>query len=149
MKNWENILIVIASTGLISLVPAVAIAGSSTSVTLEQKVQEKVEMKLAADGRKYSRIVSLAGDRQDELTKRENDAISAYNKWHGLIHAVVSHYPSNEDFRAIEAAAKAYSHANKAFIDLQKSVLAQNRSQLDTVATTTLIAIAQTGTNSK
>jgi hypothetical protein len=35
---------------------------------------------------------------------------------------------------AVEAAAKAYSHAYKAFIDLQKSILAENGVPVDKVA---------------
>jgi hypothetical protein len=144
MKNANSILFVIASTGLLSLLPFGAIAGSSTPTTLEKKIQTNTERQLAAERKQYARIVSLAGNRQDELTTRKNEVTSTYKKWHDLKSDVVSHYPSSKDYKAVEIAAKTYSHANKAFIDLQKSILAQNRVPLDTVAINTLNAVAPT-----
>lgn len=149
VENWKSILIAVASTGLFSLVPIVAIAGSSTSVTLEQKVQKNVERQLAAEGNKYSRIVSLAGNRKDELKAKEYEAINAYRKWRDLTIAVESHYPSSDDYSVVEAAANAYSNASKAFIDLQKRILAENGARLDTVSIRTLNAVAQTAVDTK
>lgn len=144
MKNVNSILYIIASTGLLSFLPFSAIAGSSTPATLEKKIQANTERQLAAEGKKYTRIVSLAGYRQDELTTRMNEGTSTYKKWRDLKSAVVTHYPSYNDYKAVEIAAKTYSHANKAFIDLQKSILAQNGVPLDTVAINTLNAAAPT-----
>ena len=134
MKNGNSIIFVIASSGLLSLMSFAAIAGSSTPATLEKKMQANIAQQLAAEGKKYSQIVSLAGHRQDELTTRKNEVTNAYKKWRDLKSAVVSHYPTSEDYKAIEIAAKTYSQAYKAFIDLQKSILAQNGVPLDKVA---------------
>lgn len=144
MKNGNSILFVIASAGLLSLLSFAAIAGSSTPATLEKMIQANTEKQLAAEGKKYTRIVSLAGNRQDELTTRKNEGTSTYKMWRDLKSAVVSHYPSSQDYKAVEIAAKTYLHANKAFIDLQKSILAQNGVPLDTVAINTLNAAAPT-----
>jgi hypothetical protein len=144
MKNGNSILFVIANTGLLSLLSFAAIAGPSTPVTLEKVIQAKTEQQLAAEGKKYTRIISLAGNRQDELTAKKNEGTSTYKMWRDLKSAVVSHYPSSKDYKAVEIAAKTYSHANKAFIDLQKTILAQNGVPLDTVAINTLNAAAPT-----
>jgi hypothetical protein len=149
MKKGNKILIVVASTGLLSLMSFAAIADSSTSATLEQMIQAKAEKQLAAEGRKYSRIVALAGNMQGELTTRENEAASAYKKWHDLKSVVVSHYPSSNDFKDIEIAAKAYSQANKAFVDLQKNILAQKVAPLDPIAINSLISSAPTAAGMK
>lgn len=119
---------------LVSLLPFAAIAGSSTPTTLEKKIQANTEQQFAAEGKKYTRIVSLAENRQDELTTRKNEVFITYKKWQDLKSAVVSHYPTSEDYKAFEIASKAYSHAYKSFIDLQKSILTQNGVPLDKVA---------------
>lgn len=61
MKNGNSILYVIASTGLLSLMPIVAIAGSSTPVTLEKKVQENAERQLAVEGKNILELFYLPG----------------------------------------------------------------------------------------
>ena len=142
MKAGNKIILVIANASLLSLVSFAAMAGSSAPVTLEKMIQAKTEQQLAAEGKKYTRIVSLAGSKQDELTTKMAEGTSTYKKWLGLKSAVVSHYPSSTDYKAIELAAKTYSHTNKAFIDLQKSILVKNGAPLDTVAINTLIAAA-------
>ncbi|MGB7598355.1 MAG: hypothetical protein WBM09_12400, partial [Gallionella sp.] len=50
--------------------------------------------------------------------------ISAYKKWHDL-KSLVSKHPTYMDYQAIKVAADAYWDAYKAFIDLQKNLLAQ------------------------
>jgi hypothetical protein len=144
MKNVNSILFVIANAGLLSILSFAAIAGPSTPVTLEKMIQAKTEQQVAAEEKKYTRIVSLAGSKQDELTTKKNEVTNTYIKWRELKSAVVSHYPSSTDYKAIEIAAKTYAHANKAFIDLQKSILAQNGVPLETVSINTLNAAAPT-----
>lgn len=142
MKNGSNILFVVASTGLLSLMSFAAIASPSTPVSLEKMIRAKAEQQLAAEENKYTRIVSLAGSKQDELTTKMNEGASIYKTWQDLKSAVVSHYPSSTDYKAIEIVSKTYSHTNKAFIELQKSILAQNGAPLDTVPINKLIAAA-------
>jgi hypothetical protein len=149
MKNVNSIYFAIASAGFISLLSFPAIADSSTPATLEQMVQANTEKQLAAEGKKYTRIVTLAGNRQDELTTRKNEGTSTYKMWRDLKFAVVSHYPSSRDYEAVEMASKTYSQANKAFIDLQKTILAQNGVPLDTVSINTLNAAAPTAAGMK
>jgi hypothetical protein len=134
MKSRNNILFIIAGTGLSQFLSFAAIAGPSTPATLEKLIQTKTTQQLAAEGRQYNQITSLAGSRQDELVARKEEAASAYKKWRDLKHSVVKHYPNSQDYIAVEAAAKAYSHAYRAFIDLQKSILAENGIPLDKVA---------------
>ncbi len=124
----------IAGTALLSILSFPAIADSSTPVALKEMIQLNAGKQLAAEGNKYTEIVSLAGNSQDELTARRYEAVSAYKKWHDLKSDVVKHYPTSQDYRAVETAARTYSKANKAFIDLQKSILANNNIQLDKVA---------------
>ena len=135
MKNINSVIIAIASTGFLSLLSFSATASTSMPVTFEEKIQEAIKHQLATEENKYYQIVSLAGIRQDELTTKKNEVIDTYNKWSDLRYAVVSHYPTTEDYKAIEIAAKAYSQAYKAYIDLQKSILSQNGIPLDKVAT--------------
>jgi cytochrome c551/c552 len=49
MKNGNNILFVVASTGLLSLMSFAAIASPSTPVSLEKMIQANTERHLAAD----------------------------------------------------------------------------------------------------
>ena len=135
MKNINSVIIAIASTGFLSLLSFSATASTSMPVTFEEKIQEAIKHQLATEENKYYQIVSLAGIRQDELTTKKNEVIDTYNKWSDLRYAVVSHYPTTEDYKAIEIAAKAYSQAYKAYINLQKSILSQNGIPLDKVAT--------------
>ena len=138
MKNINSVIYAIAGTGLLSLLSFPATAGTSMPATLEEKVEVTIKQQLATEEKKYSHIVSLAGIRQDELTAKKNEVIDAYNKWSDLRYAVVSHYPTTEDFKAIEIAAKAYSQAYKAYIDLQKSILSQNGVPINMVAAKTI-----------
>jgi hypothetical protein len=98
-------------------------------------VHLNVGKQLAAEGNKYAQIVSLAASREDELTAKRYEAANAYKKWHDLKSAVVMHYPSTQDYIAVEMASKEYSRANQAFVDLQKSILAQYGLPLHNVAT--------------
>jgi hypothetical protein len=134
MKIRNNILILIGGTGLFSFISFSAMAGSSNPTALEQLVQTRSSQQLAAEGYKYNHISSIAGSRKVELVARKDEAASTYKKWHDLKSNVVKHYPSSQDYVAVEAAAKAYSHAYKAFIDLQKSILAENGIPVDKVA---------------
>lgn len=135
MKSINSVIFAIASTGFLSLLSFSATASTSMPVTLEEKIQATIKQQFATEENKYNQMVSLAGFRQDELTTKKNEVIDAYNKWSDLRYAMVSHYPTTEDYKAIEIASKAYSHAYKAYIDFQKSILSQNGIPLDKVAT--------------
>jgi len=136
MKNINSVIFAIASTGFLSLLSFSANADSLTPIALKTIVQINVEKQLDAERKKYTRIVSLAGSRQDELTARRDEAASTYKNLNDLKSAVVKkHYPTYQDYRAFEIAAKAYWNANKAFVDLQKSILSQNGVPLDKLAT--------------
>ena len=135
MKNRNIAIFAVANTVLLSLLSFSASADTSTPVTPEEKIQLNVGKKLAAEGYKYAQIVSLAASREDELTARRYEAANAYKKWYDLKSAVVKHYPSSQDYIAVEMASREYSRANKAFIDLQKSILAQNGIPIHNVAT--------------
>ncbi len=135
MKNGNVAIFAVANTVLLSLLSFSAIADTSTPAALEEKIQLNVGKQLAADGYKYAQIVSLAASREDELTARRYEAANAYKKWYDLKSAVVKHYPSSQDYIAVEMASREYSRANKAFIDLQKSILSQNGVPIHNVAT--------------
>ena len=135
MKNGNVAIFAIANTVLLSLLSFSAIADTSTPAALEEKIQLNVGKQLAAEGYKYAQIVSLAASREDELTARRYEAANAYKKWYDLKSAVVKHYPSSQDYIAVEMASNEYSRANKAFIDLQKSILSQNGVPIHNVAT--------------
>ena len=135
MKNGNVAIFAIANTVLLSLLSFSAIADTSTPAALEEKIQLNVGNQLAAEGYKYAQIVSLAASREDELTARRYEAANAYKKWYDLKSAVVKHYPSSQDYIAVEMASREYSRANKAFIDLQKSILSQNGVPIHNVAT--------------
>lgn len=139
MKNRNVVIFSLANTVLLSLLSFSAIADTSTAVTPEEKIQLNVGKQLAAEGNKYAQIVSLAASREDELTARRYEAANAYKKWYDLKSAVVKHYPSSQDYIAVEMASKEYSRANKAFIDLQKSILAQNGFPIHNVATKIIV----------
>ena len=135
MKNSNIGFFAVANTVLLSLLSFSAIADTSTPVAPEERIQLNVGKRLAAEGYKYAQIVSLAANREDELTARRYEAANAYKKWYDLKSAVVKHYPSSQDYIAVEMASKEYSRANKAFIDLQKSILMQNGVPIHNVAT--------------
>jgi hypothetical protein len=149
MNNGKKMFMVVANTGLMSLLSFAAIASPSTTATFEKMIQTKAEQKLAAEENKYTRIVMLAGSKQDELAARKNEVASTYKNWSDLKTTVVSHYPSANDFKDIENAANAYSQANKAFINLQKNILAQNADTLDPVAINSLLSTAPTASGMK
>jgi len=134
MKKRIGVVFAIASTGLLSLLSLSALADSVTPVALKEMILLNAGKQLAAEGNKYTQIVSLAASKQDELTARRYEAAGTYKKWYDLKSSVVIHYPTSQDYREVEMAAKEYSHANKAFIDLQKSILVQNGVPLDKVA---------------
>ncbi len=135
MKNGNAAIFAIANTVLLSLLSFSAIADTSTPVTLEEKVHLNVGKQLAEEGNKYAQIVTLAASREDELTAKRYEAANAYKKWYDLRSAVVKHYPSTQDYIAVEIASREYSRANKAFIDLQKSILSQNGLPIHRAAT--------------
>lgn len=135
MKNRNVAVFAIANTVLLSLLSFSAIADTSTPVTPEEKIQLNVGKQLAAEGYKYAQLVSLAANREDELTAKRYEAANAYKKWYNIKTAVAKHYPSTQDYRAVEMASREYSRANKAFIDLQKSILAQNGLPIHNLAT--------------
>jgi hypothetical protein len=134
MKSRNGVSFAIAGTALLSILSFPAVADSSNPVALQEMIQLNAGKQLAAEGNKYTEIVSLAGNSQDELTARRFEAVSAYKKWHDLKSDVLKHYPTSQDYRAVESAARTYAKANKAFIDLQKSILANNNIQPDKVA---------------
>jgi hypothetical protein len=147
MKNRNGILFAFASAGLISLLSFSAKADSSTPASPKETIQTNTERESFAQRfehighftkqrlaqQKYTRIVSLAGNRQDELATRKNEAKGAYDKLNDLMSAANSHNLTYKDFKDFETAAKAYSQANKDFIDLQKNILAQNGAPLEVV----------------
>jgi len=111
MKNRNIAIFAITNAVFLSLLSFSAIADTSTPVTPEEKVHLNVGKQLAAEGNKYAQIVSLAASREGELTARRYEATNAYKRWHDIKSAVVKHYPTNQDYRAVEAAAKEYSRA--------------------------------------
>jgi hypothetical protein len=135
MKIRNVAIFALANTVLLPLLSFSAIADTSTPVTLKEMIQLNVGKQLAAEGNKYTQIVSLAASREDELTARRYESAIAYKKWYDLKSGVVTHYPSSQDYKAVEMAAKEYSRANKAFIDLQKNILSQNGFPIHNVAT--------------
>ncbi len=149
MKNVNKMFFVVASTGILSIMSFAAIADSSAHITLEKMIQINTEKQLAAEGNKYAQLVLLAGSRKDELVTKKNEAASAYKKWRDLKFAAVSHYPNYNDFTDVRAAAKTYSQANKAFVDLQKNILAQKAAPLDPVAINALIVTSPTAVGTK
>jgi hypothetical protein len=149
MKNGNKVLIVITNAGIMSLLSFAAIANPSTSATFEKMVQAKAEQRIAAEENKYTKLVTLAGSRQNDLKASRNEVASTYKNWNSLKLSVVSHYPSANDYKDVENAAKAYSTANKKFIDLQKSILAQDANSLDAVAINSLLATSPTAAGMK
>lgn len=135
MKNRNIAVVAATNAALFSLLSFSAIAETSAPVSLEEKVQLNMGNQLASEGNKYAQIVSLAASNEDELTARRYDAANAYKKWYELKSAVAKHYPSSQDYMAVEAASREYARANKAFIDLQKRILASNNIPLDKVTT--------------
>lgn len=133
MKIRNGVTFAVAGSALLSVLSFPAIADSSTPVALKEVIHLNAGKQLAAEGNKYSEIVSLAANRQEELTARRYEAANAYKQWHDLKSAVVKHYPTSQDYRAVEMAAAEYAKANKAFIDLQKRILADNNIPLDKV----------------
>ena len=139
MKIENNFLF--AVTGFLLLSSSVAIAGStftvqksdgaapemSQALALEKMIQKNTEQKFAAEAKKYTQLVALAGDKQDELAKRKGEVVNAYKAWQNSKSAVeLSRNAGADSFKAVEVAAQAYSQANKAFINLQKDILAKN-----------------------
>lgn len=101
--------------------------GLAKHQNLEKTILENVEKQRQADAEKYTRIATLAGDKKDELEKRRNEVSRTYQIWHDLKSAMTtsSNKANAGSFKAVEVAAQAYSEANKAFIGLQKTILAR------------------------
>lgn len=161
MKHGNKILVVVA--GLIS---SVAFAGTSSTeqnkgndraapgmsqgIALEKMIQQNNEKLLAAEAKKYSQVFALAGNRQGELAKSKDEASVAYKAWHDMKSSVeASRNAGANEFKAVEAASQVYSKANKAFIDMQKDILAKNGVPFDAVAINALNATAPTAAGSK
>jgi hypothetical protein len=135
MKNGNVANLAIAGSAFLSLVSFSAFADTAAPATPQERIHLNAGKQLAAEGNKYADIVSLAGSQEDELTAKRYEAANAYKKWHDVKSAVVKHYPSYRDYVDVEAASKEYSQANKAFIEMQKSILAQNGAPIHNVAT--------------
>ena len=135
MKNGKVTIMAAAGSFLLSLISFSAFAEAPTPATPEERIQLNAGKQLAAEGNKYADIVNLAGSRENELTASRYEAANAYKKWHDLKLAVVKHYPTYQDYKAVEAASREYSRANRSFVELQKSILAQNGAPIHNVAT--------------
>lgn len=135
MKKSKIAGFAVANTVLFSLLSASAFAGTSEPATLQEKVQLSINKRLAAEADKYASIVNLAPAKESELTAKRAEASKAYKKWHDLKVSVATRYPSAQDYKAVELASSEYSRANKAFIELQKSILAQNGVPFHKIAT--------------
>jgi hypothetical protein len=135
MKDRKSVTSAIASSALLSILSFSAFADNSTPVALKEMIQLNAGKQLGAEGNKYAEIVSLAANRQDELTAKRYEAFRAYKKWYAIKSNVVRHYPTSQDYKEVELASNEYSKANKAFIDLQKSILENNNLPVDKVAT--------------
>lgn len=139
MKNENNIISAIAGFSL--LLSSVALAGTAPTaqknertvpemkytLTLEKLIQENTEKKRLADAEKYTQLTMLAGNRKNELVRSRDEVANTYKAWRDL--KTVAESSSNtrpNNFKDIEAAALAYSQANKAFVDLQKDILAKS-----------------------
>lgn len=124
MKNLSTI---VAITGLLSF-STVAFADTLASERdLKNAIQEKTAQKQAADTKKYEHVSSLAGDKRGELAAKKDEVASTYNKWHELKSAAEAAKNTDADkFKAVEAAAEKHAQADKAFMDIQKDILAKN-----------------------
>ena len=97
------------------------------SQALEQMIQKHTEQQHAADAQKYAQLAAQAGSKKNELEAKRTEAINAYKTWNDLKSGVeMSRSAGTNHFKAVEEAAEAYSHANKEFVNLQKSILATN-----------------------
>jgi hypothetical protein len=135
MKNGYVAVLAMASSALMSLLSFSAFADTSMPSTPQERIQLNAGKQLGAEGYKYAEIVTLAGNQEKELTASRYEAANAYKKWHDVKSAVVKHYPSYQDYADVEMASNEYSRANKAFIELQKSILARNGASIHNVAT--------------
>ena len=135
MKNGKVAIFATAGSVLLSLLSFSAFAETPAFATPEERIQFNAGIQLAAEGNKYAEIVNLAGSREDELTASRYEAANAYKRWHDLKLAVVKHYPTYQDYKAVESASREYSRANRTFVELQKSILAQNGAPIHNVAT--------------
>jgi phosphotransferase system HPr-like phosphotransfer protein len=119
--------ILVAIVGLSSFLSSAAIADTTITASqgLENMIQKSNEQKQAANAKKLSQIIALAGSKQDEITRSKDAVAYTYKNWHDLKCAVeMSHNKANsKDLMAITAAAQAYSKATKDFIVLQKDIL--------------------------
>jgi len=131
----------IAAAGLLTFFSSAAIADASfteqknnamapeisQSVALEKMIQKNAEQKFAAETKRYTQIMALAGDRKNELAKKQSEVANAYQTWQSSKLAVEqSRSPSPDGFKTVEMAAQSYSYAHKEFIDLQKDIIAKN-----------------------
>lgn len=123
----------IAAAGLLALFSSVAMAGTSEQA-LQKKIQETSEQQHAADAKKYERVSALAGDKRGELAAKKDAVSSTYNKWQEQKAAAeASKNTDAEKFKSVEAAAEKHAQANKAFMDMQKDILAKNGAMSDGV----------------
>lgn len=111
-----------------------ATSGIAQATALEKMIQQNTELKLAAETNKYAQIVAFAGDRQDELARRQSEVAATFGAWQiAKSAAEQTRNPGPDGFRAVALAAQAYAQANKSFIDLQKDILARNGASFDLV----------------
>lgn len=132
MKNQSAI---IAITSLLSIFSTVAIADTLASQHgLQKAIQEKAEQKHAADAKKYEQISALAGDKRAELAAKKGEAANTYDKWHEQKSSVAAAKGNDAaKFKAVQTAAEKHAQANKAFMDMQKEILAKNGASDDMV----------------
>lgn len=114
---------VVAIAAFVSLVSSVAFAGALASERdLEKMIQENIAQKHTADTMKYNRVVALAGDKRNELSAKNEEVATSYDKWRELKSVAESSHKDSAKFKAIEAGAK-HAQASQAFIDMQKNIL--------------------------
>lgn len=125
----------IAAAGLLALFSSVAMAATLASEqALQKKIQETTEQQRAADAKKYERVSALAGDKRGELAAKKDEVSSTYQKWQEQ--KTTADAAKNTDaakYKAVEAAAEKHAQANKAFMDMQKDILAKNGAMSDGV----------------
>lgn len=133
MKNQSSIIII---AGLLSFSSAVAFADTlSSERALQKAIQAKAEQTQAANAKSYERIATLAGNKSGELASKKDAAANTYNEWNQQKSAVESSKSIDASkFKAVNAAAEKHAQANKAFVDMQKEILAQNGGSSDSMA---------------
>lgn len=132
MKN-QTAVVIIAS--FLSVFSAVSIADTlSSERDLQKAIQEKAEQKHVADAKKFERVSALAGDKRAELAAKKDEVANTHHQWHELKSAAeTSKNADSAKFKAVEAAAEKHAQANRAFVGMQKEILAKNGALSDGV----------------